>query len=179
MVGGNGGNGGHDSDIAELIHELALLGVRDAVRRRKALDAWQRVRLAPSLTATFVKEGRPGFLLFADIARTLAIKGELTVSQIAAITGRTLATASRLVNGLEAAGLVTRRENPDDARSKLIGLTAEGERVVSQLRAAASARLRGRLDRLTPGERRTLGRLLSKLTAPGAAAGGEDGEEHS
>jgi DNA-binding MarR family transcriptional regulator len=154
-----------DANIAELIYELALAGVRGAANRRRVLDARQRVRLAPSFTSMFVKEGRPGFLLIADIARTLAIKGELTVSQIAALTGRPLATASRFVDGLETAGLVKRRENPDDARSRLVGLTGEGEKVVSQLRTEASAPLVERLARLTPVERRTLERLLAKVAA--------------
>lgn len=164
--------GGTGAEIAELIHELALLSVRGAATKRRLLDAKQRARLAPSFAAAFVKEGRPGFLLVADIARTLAIQGELTVSQIAGITGRPLATASRLVDGLETAGLVRRRENPGDARSKLVGLTGEGEKVVSRLRAEATAPLVGRLQRLTPAERRSLERLLAKLAAPEAAAGG-------
>jgi DNA-binding MarR family transcriptional regulator len=159
-----------DANIAELIYELALAGVRGAANQRRVLDARQRVRLAPSFTSMFVREGRPGFLLIADIARTLAIQGELTVSQVAAITGRPLATASRFIDGLETAGLVTRRENPDDARSKLVGLTGEGEKVVSQLRAEASAPLVERLARLTPAERRSLERLLAKLATWGTGA---------
>jgi DNA-binding MarR family transcriptional regulator len=159
-----------DANIAELIYELALAGVRGAANQRRVLDARQRVRLAPSFTSMFVREGRPGFLLIADIARTLAIQGELTVSQVAAITGRPLATASRFIDGLETAGLVARRENPDDARSKLVGLTGEGEKVVSQLRAEASAPLVERLARLTPAERRSLERLLAKLATWGTGA---------
>jgi DNA-binding MarR family transcriptional regulator len=170
-------DGDNGTGIAELIHELALLGVRGGAGRRRLLDARQRARLAPSFAAAFVREGRPGFLLIADIARTLAIRGELTVSQIAGMTGRPLATASRLVDGLEAAGLVRRRENPDDARSRLVGLTVEGEKVVSQLRAEASAPLVQRLKRLTAGERRSLERLLAKLAAPEAVAGGSGEEE--
>ena len=170
-------SGENSAGIAELIYELALLGVRRGAGGRRLLDARQRARLAPSFAAAFVKEGRPGFLLIADIARTLAIKGELTVSQIAGMTGRPLATASRLVDGLVTAGLVRRRENPEDARSKLVGLTAEGEKVVSHLRAEASAPLVERLNRLTAAERRSLERLLAKLAAPEAAAGGTGGGE--
>jgi DNA-binding MarR family transcriptional regulator len=81
-----------------------------------------------------------------------------------------LATASRFIDGLETAGLVARRENPDDARSKLVGLTGEGEKVVSQLRAEASAPLVERLARLTPAERRSLERLLAKLATWGTGA---------
>jgi DNA-binding MarR family transcriptional regulator len=155
-----------DWSIAELINELALLGVRRLSPKRRLLDAKQKMRLIPSFTTSLVKDGRPGFLLVADIARTLAIKGDLTISEIAEITGRPLGTASRFVDALEAAGLVRRSQNPVDGRSKLVGLTDAGQRVVSELRAEAGAPLVRRLERLTSAERRSLERLLTKLAAP-------------
>ncbi len=155
-----------DGKIAELINELALLGVRRLSRRRRLLDARLRWRLIPPLAASALKNDPPGVLLVADIARTLYREGELTVSEIAEITGRPLGTASRFVGALESAGLVSRTRNPADGRSKLVALTEQGQRVVAELRAEIRAPLVARLERLTPSERRTLERLLTKLASP-------------
>ena len=155
-----------DRRIAELISELALLGVRRLSSRRRLLDSRRRWRLIPPLAASALKNGSPGLLLVADIARTLDIEGRLTISEIAEITGRPLGTASRFVSALESAGLVSRTRNPADGRSKLVGLTEQGQRVVTYLRAEARAPLVARLERLTPSERRSLERLLTKLASP-------------
>jgi DNA-binding MarR family transcriptional regulator len=157
---------GTDPDIVELVNELALLGARSLAGRGRLLDAKRKIRLVPTVAASLVKEGRPGFLFVADVARSLAIRGELTISEIAEITGRPLGTTSRFVDGLEAAGLVRRSQNPSDGRSRLVGLTDAGRVVVAELLQEAGAPLRKRLERLSPAERRTLGRLLAKLAAP-------------
>jgi DNA-binding MarR family transcriptional regulator len=156
-------------NIAELINELALLGVRSLTRRKRILETKQRLRLVGPFMSFFLKEGRPGFLFVVDIARSLDVKGELTISEVAEITGRPLATVSRFVEALEDGGMVRRTQNPEDGRSKLVGLTEAGQKLVSDLRAEARAPLMEKLQKLTPAERRTLERLLGKLAAPEAA----------
>ncbi len=155
-----------DREIIEHVNELALLGARSLSSNTRLLDARQKLRLAPAVATSLMKEGRPGFLLVADIARSLALKGELTISEIAAITGRPLGTTSRFVDALEAAGLVKRGPNPVDGRSKLVALTDSGRVAVNEIREQAGAPLGRRLQRLTQAERRSLALMLAKLAAP-------------
>jgi DNA-binding MarR family transcriptional regulator len=155
-----------NQEIIELINELALLGARSLAGNPRLLDARQKMRLVPTVAASLFREGRPGFLLVFDIARTLAMRGELTISEIGEITGRPLGTTSRFVDGLEAAGLVLRNPNPLDGRSKLVSLTEPGRTAVAAIREEAGIPLVRRLERLSTAERRSLARLLAKLAAP-------------
>jgi len=175
-VGAKGEGRETDLAIVEHVHGLALLGARRVVQARKLLSGGQKLRLFPSMAASLTKEGRPGFLLLFDITRTLSLDGDMTISEIADAVGRPLSTASRLVDGLEAAGLVGRHENPADGRSTLVGLTETGRVVVAELRLEAAAPLVERLTRLTARERKTLERLLGRLAAPdtGDAPGPSD-----
>lgn len=152
--------------IVEHINGLALLAARRVIASRGVLTKAQQLRMAPTFMAMFVKEGRPGFLLVFDVTRTLALEGDLTISEIADRTGRTLSTASRLVDALEAAGLVTRTDNPADGRSRLVGLTEAGREAVVEMRGVAAAPLMERLERLSVDERQVLERILEKLAAP-------------
>src|SRR6476646_6000617 len=56
--------------------------------------------------------------------------GETRLNQLAERLGVSSSTALRMVDRLIIAGLVTRQENQADRREVLIGLTAEGERLV-------------------------------------------------
>jgi DNA-binding MarR family transcriptional regulator len=161
-----------DREIIEHVNELALLGARALANNTRLLGARQKLRLASTVAGSLLKEGRPGFLLVADIARCLALRGELTISEIAGITGRSLGTASRFVDGLEAAGLVRRSQNPVDGRSKLVALTESGLVAVADIREQASQPIAARLERLSSAERRSLARLLAKLAAPEAEEAG-------
>jgi DNA-binding MarR family transcriptional regulator len=154
-----------DWKIVEHVNGLALLGARRIIATRGALKGAQKVRLLPFVAGSLAKEGRPGFLLIFDVTRTLALEGEMTISEIAAATGRPLSTASRLVDGLEGAGLVRRTGNPADGRSMLVGLTDNGRKLVSEVKEQAAGPLLKRLERLSARERRTLERLLGKLAA--------------
>lgn len=164
--------------IIELINELALLGVRSLTTKRRILQARQKFHLISPVAHTLLREGRPGFLFVLDIARTLDIRGGLTITELAEIIRRPLPTVSRFVEALEDAGIVIRQPNPEDGRSKVVRLTEKGHAIVSELRAEARAPLQERLRRLTPRERQTLERLLAKVAAvepPSPAAGtGED-----
>lgn len=155
-----------DRDIVESINELALLAASNVAGRGPVLDVKQKLRLVPTLGAALLREGRPGVLLMTYIARTLDLRGELTISELARIIGRPLATTSRFVDGLETAGLVRRTPNPADGRSKLVSLTDAGRAASAELRQQAQAPLTTRLRLLTPAERRTLARLLAKLAGP-------------
>jgi DNA-binding MarR family transcriptional regulator len=71
------------------------------------------------------RHGASGSLLavLAAVAR-----GATTTSEVAAVLGQAFMTTSDQLDRLEAAGEIRRVRNPRDARSKLIRLTARGDR---------------------------------------------------
>ncbi|MFF7702238.1 MarR family winged helix-turn-helix transcriptional regulator [Streptomyces lydicus] len=101
--------------------------------RDAALD--QVARAAYSLSAADSRlRGRatrtPGALSLthARALRVLADTGPLPIGQLAAATETTGAATTQLVNGLAAAGYVTRERPVDDRRSVLVTLTDTGRR---------------------------------------------------
>ncbi|MGC0313163.1 MarR family winged helix-turn-helix transcriptional regulator [Kitasatospora acidiphila] len=99
--------------------------------RAQALD--RLARAAYRLSASDARlRGRatrtPGALSLthARALRTLAEQGPLTISQLAAGTETTGAATTQLVNGLVAAGYVTRERAPEDKRSVQVALTEAG-----------------------------------------------------
>lgn len=68
--------------------------------------------------------------------RTLVLleaHGQVNLGRLAELLDVTSSTALRMIDRLLAAELVTRRENPDNRREVLLGLTAAGERLVHQV----------------------------------------------
>jgi DNA-binding MarR family transcriptional regulator len=74
--------------------------------------------------------------------------GPLTVGELAAAEQVRSPTMTRLVDGLEREGLVTREPNPADARSVLVRATPTGRLVLSRGRAARIGDLAARLTAL-------------------------------
>ncbi len=84
---------------------------------------------------------------------------------IAAITRTSAASVSSLLKGLEARGLVERRTEPGDERSKRVHATPEGAELVAGFAAAVEAADDTLLAPLDPEERAALHALLQKVTA--------------
>lgn len=84
---------------------------------------------------------------------------------IAAITRTSAASVSSLLKGLEARGLVERRTEPGDERSKRVHATPEGSELVAGFGAAIAATDDVILTPLDAAERDTLHGLLTKITA--------------
>ncbi|MFI5758482.1 MarR family winged helix-turn-helix transcriptional regulator [Streptomyces sp. NPDC051569] len=104
---------------------------RPSPTRDQALD--QLARAAYSLSAADSRlRGRatrtPGALSLthARALRVLAESGPLPIGQLAAATETTGAAATQLVNGLAAAGYVTRERPTGDKRSVIVTLTDSG-----------------------------------------------------
>ncbi|WP_149261488.1 MarR family winged helix-turn-helix transcriptional regulator [Actinomadura sp. K4S16] len=87
----------------------------------------------------------------------------LGVTELGRRVGLTQSAAARMVDGLQAAGLVDRR--PAGGRAVQVLLTPEGEEAVRGMLAARDAPLAGVLAVLDDGEREALTGLLSKLLA--------------
>jgi DNA-binding MarR family transcriptional regulator len=70
----------------------------------------------------------------------------------------------RLLDELEAAGLVVRGVDPRDRRRYLLKLTPAGRRVLDRARSAVEAAERDLLAPLSPGERRELQAMLARVS---------------
>jgi DNA-binding MarR family transcriptional regulator len=104
--------------------------------------------------------------------RTLADLGRTGVpvraSDLAEYLGLTSAGATRMLNKLESDGYVLRFREPDaDQREVYAALTASGTEALRAANEVYFERVDLDLGRLDETERRTLARLLEKLTAAG------------
>lgn len=84
---------------------------------------------------------------------------------IAEITRTTAASVSSLLQGLEKRGLVERRAEEGDSRSKRVFATAAGSDLIAGFEAAMNAADETILAPLDDAERATLHSLLTKITA--------------
>jgi DNA-binding MarR family transcriptional regulator len=72
-------------------------------------------------------------------------------------------SATDVLDGLAAKGLVHRRPDPQDRRATLVALTGHGIEVADDIRAASGSEAERIFDRLTPADRVHLARILRLL----------------
>src|SRR3954447_20597017 len=96
-----------DQTLAETAAHLRLVITRTARRMRQEAGS----ELRPSSASALV---------------TVELHGPLTPSELAKIERVQRPTATRILSGLEAEGLIVRTPDPKDGRSALIALSAEG-----------------------------------------------------
>ncbi|MEN3273809.1 MAG: hypothetical protein V7636_2570 [Actinomycetota bacterium] len=86
----------------------------------------------------------------------LVFGGDRTITELADAEMVTLATISRVVDGLEEMGLARRSPNPADARSVVIRATPKGRRVMERGRQARVDRLTRLLEAVPAADRPTV-----------------------
>lgn len=86
----------------------------------------------------------------------LESRGDRSPGQLAEHERVTAPSMNRTLNGLETAGLVSRRPADDDARRVRVTLTAAGIAAISETRALRSAWFSRQLAELTDADRRAL-----------------------
>ena len=118
-----------------------------------------RLQLGDSLADTGLTPQQAAVLI--AIARSDA--GRLTPRSIAEAVDTDAATTSGLLDRLTRDGWLDAVPNPDDGRSRLMGLTAKAEAVLPDVMAVADAVSARATAHLTATERETLGRLLARL----------------
>jgi len=98
-------------------------------------------------------------------ARVLRIVsgGPIRMADIAARLEVVPRSVTSMVDGLEGAGLVRRRPDPDDRRSVLVEPTAGGRRLLARLHEARHATAEQVFAPLDASDRAELGRLLARL----------------
>ena len=103
--------------------------------------------------------------LQTSVLVTLEQHEPLRLSELARREAVTPPTMSRVLAALDEAELLTRRPDPQDARSALVELSDRGRAMIHELRTERTAMLAERIDRLPPEHRDALERALPALEA--------------
>lgn len=96
------------------------------------------------------------------------LNGPLTVGELAEREQIQAPSMTRIVNGLEAAGFVTRGDNPQDRRQVLVHVTDAGTAILQRARSRRTQWLAKRVAGLSAEERATLheaARILQEMSA--------------
>ncbi|MEV6279916.1 MarR family transcriptional regulator [Nocardia sp. NPDC051832] len=139
--------------------------------RRAAQRAWSALlRVHAQLVPRIDADLRRGFdlpLAWYDVLLELDGADPLRMTDLGNRVVLSRTRVSRLVTEMENAGLITRRTNPDDARSAFVTCTDLGRARLRQAaphyRDSVTAHF---ADRLTAAELDALARTLTKLLAP-------------
>ena len=85
-------------------------------------------------------------------------------SEIAAKIGVSKATISNMLMRMERDGLIVAKPSPDDARAKIICLTAQGQAFMSEILPPHYLRVTKLMERLSEAEQKELINLLKKMS---------------
>jgi DNA-binding MarR family transcriptional regulator len=140
---------------------VILLTMRDADRFAEAWDAFVLALRRSQARGQTARED----LTLAQYYLLAQLRGEAArpLRQVAETAGIAPPTVTRLIDGLERAGLVERRRSPSDRRSVLVSLTDTGHERLRRKQAQIARRRRAIYERLEPEERRQSERLLHHL----------------
>lgn len=103
----------------------------------------------------------PQYRLLSAVADAPAVRS----GELAERVGVSPPTTTRMLSGLERAGVVRREAVAGDRRAVAVALTAKGRRLLARKEAAVSEKRRALYESLTPAERRQAQRLLRRLAA--------------
>src|SRR3979409_628902 len=133
-------------------------------------------RAAKRARARVVRAARRTPSRFALRSPLLDAGSALGLRELAGAAGVSSPTATRMLDGLQVRGLVTRERSAEDRRAVCLALTAEGAAAVREFRERMLARRRALFDQLAPGERRAAAEGLARLAvAYGGVHTGEAG----
>jgi len=121
-------------------------------------DLPSALRLAVTRTARRLRQEAGGGLgpsCTAALA-TIERRGPLTPSELAEAEGIRRPTATRAIARLEEDGLIERTPDPEDGRSSILVVSAQGRAHLRRLRKRKNAYLAKRLRALDPSELETL-----------------------
>lgn len=130
-------------------------GIQDAVALRvavarihRALRSRARAQVTPSQVSALSRVEQGGPLRLGVLAQSENVSA---------------ATMSRVVEALEAAGLVERRTDEADARASLVAVTDQGREVLHELRSEGTRAIADALGALSDADRRRLAAALPVL----------------
>lgn len=131
---------------SEQVDALRLAVIRLDRKLRKSVGVGE---VTPSQVSALFSLDRHGPFRVGELARREQI-GKSTVT--------------RLVVGLEAKGLIERSVDPQDARSGIVAITADGRALLATLAEGSNDYLRERLEALAPADRTRVLDAIGALT---------------
>ncbi len=136
----------------------------------QTLSEWLRVIMRHSMR-DFMLYAREHNYSVAQLNAMLRVhhKGACGISDLGDEMGVTSAAASQLLERLVQQGLVTRAEDPQDRRNKVVTLTVAGQQIVQESMAARQAWLAHLVTLLTPAEQEQVNAALQLLIDKAAA----------
>jgi DNA-binding MarR family transcriptional regulator len=99
----------------------------------------------------------------ARLLLALQCQGSCKMNEVSAWLEVTPRNVTKLVDGLEAEGLVAREPHPHDRRATLLRLTEEGVRVCQESALADRAAAASLFECLSAADRHSLARILHRL----------------
>lgn len=137
-----------DVEAMAVVGRILSLGRRLEARANGALRSLGLHYTDLDVLATLRRSGKPYRLTPTDLRESVLI---------------TSGAMTACLDRLEANGLITRRDNPDDRRSTSAGLTAAGIRLIDKAIVTRFEEAADAVAGLTARERRTLAGLLKKM----------------
>jgi DNA-binding MarR family transcriptional regulator len=124
-----------------------------------------RLRLALLRLSRRLRQQVAGGVTSSQVSALATVErlGTPTLGELASSEQVQPPSMTKIVVGLEAAGLVARQEDDNDRRIARVTLTAEGRRALQRSRSLRNAYLVRRLRRLSPEERASLEDVVSLL----------------
>jgi MarR family transcriptional regulator, organic hydroperoxide resistance regulator len=113
----------------------------------------------------FAREAGTGDLTLPQYQLVAALedRSQRPIGELAEAAGVAPPTATRMLDGLERAGIVRRKPSTEDRRVVTVRLTAKGRRLFERKRKRIEARRRALYDSLSTSERAQAERLLHRL----------------
>lgn len=102
---------------------------------------------------------------FTVLMQLYVAKQDIPPSEFAERANVTRATITGLLDGLERSGWVKRQPHPSDRRMLTIHLTEQGKTLIENILPDHFCRTTGLMAKLTSQEKKTLAKLLKKLSA--------------
>lgn len=93
----------------------------------------------------------------------LVFGGERTIAELAQTEQVTSPTMTRIVDGLERAGLAKRHPHPDDGRAMLVRATGKGRRIMERGRRNRVELITGLLQHMPPDDLSAVARAAAAL----------------
>lgn len=105
----------------------------------------------------------------------LGVEGELTIKQVAEVLGRSMSTASRLLDQLVVRGLVCRKEDERDRRTRRVSLSEQGQAFVLTVERMRVEAQIATMAYLSPEEKAVVAQAMQLL----AVAARRQAEDHA
>ncbi|MFA7558306.1 MAG: MarR family transcriptional regulator [Hydrogenophaga sp.] len=140
---------------------------KPSLARRQDSLGWQVAVLSEEMAAALDERLRPRGLTIAEWPTLFSLweRDGITQTELSRACRTRNYTTSRVIDRLEEAGWVARKEDPASRRNWRVELTAGGRKRMTQLLAEADAVNRQFLARLTPAQGRTLQHLLAVMVS--------------